>query len=403
MLELLDIVGQDAALAELQRCAGGERRPHAFIFAGPEGVGRRGTAMAFAKLLLCVQPRTVSAAAGGKRPGPSPRKGPRPLPGLPEDFPLQVACGACPSCQTLESGTNPDFQLVYKELARFHEDEKVRGGKVQELSIGVVRQFLIAPAYRSSAGGRGKVFVVLGAEQMSTPAQNALLKTLEEPPAGVTIILIAVAPEELLPTTRSRCRVVRFRPLPVEFVAGKLVEAGLAEGEAKFWATLTGGSLGRALRLSQEDLYGFKKELVKRLAAMGPAGDPELTEMLVKGMDKLSKRFQGRDDLLAASVANRHAGEIVLQILASVYRDALAVACRGALAPASAPHLPDQVHADQTQDVARIAARGNPAMLAEILTQLARFEQLLWRNVNAKLLWDNVAVTCAAAIPLLAD
>jgi len=377
MVGLLDIVGQDHALGQLQRTLAGARRPHAYIFAGPRGVGRRTTAVEFARLLLCEQP--VESANAGR------------LEGLDDDFALGVACGRCPSCETLSAGTNGDFHFVYKELARYHDDPAVRERKMQSLSIDVVRDNLIGPAYRASSGGRGKVFVVAQAELMSVPAQNALLKTLEEPPAGVTIILLATSAADLLPTTRSRCQLVRFGSLPRKFVAGKLTSEGVSAAEADFWAAMTDGSIGVALELAGQKLYEFKTRLVAALAAAagGPAG--ELAEMLTKAMDKRAKSLQRADAALAASLANRQAGGMLLGLIASVYRDALGVACQG-----------DRplTHADQAAAIGQIAGRFGPAGAAEILTQLARCEQLLWRNVNAKLLWDNVAATCASAAPL---
>ena len=377
MPELLDITGQDAALAQLQRAVAGTRRPHAYIFAGPEGVGRRTTATEFARLLLCESP--VSRSNAGR------------LADLPAGFKLRSACGECSSCRTLSAGTNADFHLVYKELARFHDDPAVRDRKMQALSIEVVRDFLLDPAHRGSAGGRGKVFVVLQAELMSVPAQNALLKTLEEPPGGVTVILIASGAGDLLATTRSRCQLVRFGPLPVDYVAGRLAEGGTDPAEASFWAALTGGSVGQAQRLAAEGLYDFKRRLLTSLAAAQGAEPGQIAELLTKTMDRQAKKLQRADDALAASLANRQAGATVLCLLGSIYRDALGVAC-GSPRPL--------IHADQADAVARIAARLGPTGTAEVLSQLARYEALLWRNVNTKLLWDNVELTCASAAAL---
>ncbi len=377
MPDFLEILGQDAALAQLQRALAGQRRPHAYIFAGPEGVGRRTTAAEFAKLLWCEKPLRR-------------RNGDR-LAGLPEDFSLRTACGRCNSCRTAAAGTNPDLLLVYKELARYHDDPDVRDRVMQELGIEVIRQFLIDPAYRASAGGRGKVFLVLQAERMSDPAQNALLKTLEEPPPGVTIILLSPGPSDLLPTTRSRCQVIRFGPLPAALVAERLTAQGTGQDEARFWAAFTAGSLGRAIRLAAAGLYQFKRQLVAQLAGLRPGGEAPLAGMLTETMETRAKARQKADPDLAATLASRQAGEVILDLIASVYRDALSVAC-------SARRV--LVHADQAEAVGGIAAHFGPQALSEILEQLARYEQLLWRNVHAKLLWDNVAVTCAAGTPL---
>lgn len=377
MPELLDIVGQDAALAQLQRAAAGKRRPHAYIFVGAEGVGRRTTAVEFAKLLLCQEPpRTQNQGRLGD---------------LANDFELGIACGECSSCRTAAAGTNPDLQLVYKELARYHDDQKVRDRVMQDLGIDVIRQFLIGPAYRAPAGGRGKVFIVRQAELMSAPAQNALLKTLEEPPAGVTIILLCQGPGDLLPTTRSRCQTVRFGPLPAEFVAERLASAGVGETEARFWAAFSGGSLGRANALASEGIYEFKRQLVEQLSSLSAGKEPALADTLTKAMESRAKALKKVDKELAATLTSRQAGQMLLALTASVYRDALTAACA-----AKRP----LIHGDQGEAIRSMAMRLGPSALAEILSQLARYEQLLWSNVNPKLLWQNVAITCATAAAL---
>ena len=375
MPNFVDIIGQDAALAQLQRALAGRRRPHAYIFAGPDGVGRRTTAIEFSKLLLCAAPAT--SANQGR------------FPDLPDRFALQVACGDCPYCRTASAGTNGDLQLVYKELARYHDDVKVRDRVMQDLGVDVIRQFLIAPAYRAAAGGHGKAFIVLGAEVMSVPAQNALLKTLEEPPPGVTIILTCHSPAELLPTTRSRCQAVPFRPLPIDLVASSLEEAGITPAEARFWASFSGGSLGQAGALAQEeDMYKFKRDLGELLASLSPAREGLLAEALTKAMDAQAHSLRARDRELAPTLASRQAGQTLLALLASFYRDALTRAC-----DADRP----LVHADQPGPIRKLASQFDAPAVADILAQLSRYEELLWRNVNPKLLWDNVALTCAGA------
>ncbi|MBN1553771.1 MAG: hypothetical protein JXA11_03430 [Phycisphaerae bacterium] len=371
MLNLNDIIGQDEAVGRLRTNFSAGRVPHAFLFAGPEGVGRRTTAAALAAELLCESPRT--------------------------DLTGQTsACGTCESCRMLRADAHPDFQLVYKELARFHDDAAVRGRVMQDLGIDVIRSFLIAPAGRSSTRGRGKVFVVLESDLLSIAAQNALLKTLEEPPAGVTIILICRRPEQLLPTTRSRCSLVRFGPLPRDFVTGKLAEEGVASGEAEFWASLTDGSLGRALKLARAGLYEIKREVVDGLSRLPAGGDAKFAETLAKHTDALAeaevKLVKKEEDAnLSKALAVRRASGAMLEILAAVYRDALSCATGAEQAV---------VHADQMQAVQAIAGRFEPVELAEILEQLSRYERLLWRNVNPKIVWDNVVITCASATTL---
>jgi DNA polymerase III subunit delta' len=370
MWKLSDIVGQDGAVERLRAALDGSRRPHALLFAGPRGVGRRTTALAYAAALLC-----------GREQGPA-------LPGL--DPPPREACGECEDCRALEAGTHPDFHLVYKEMARYHEDSQIRGRVMQELGIPVIRRFLLDIADRAPSRGRGKVFIVLEAELMSIAAQNCLLKTLEEPPRGVTIVLVCRQAERMLPTTLSRCSMVRFGFLPGEFVSSRLAEEGVEAQEAKFWSAYTGGSIGRAMELSRRGFYAVKRDVLDRLASLGPMGDVELGEHLVKLTDRFADsavaESKKQDGNLAKSLASRQAAGAMLELIAGAYRDAMRVAT-GADLPI--------VHADQAQAIDAMAQAHEPATLGEIIEQLSEYERLLWRNVNAKYVWDNVVLTCA--------
>ncbi len=371
LLNLSDIIGQGEAVSRLLANMSADRVPHAFLFAGPEGVGRQTTATALAAVLLCESPATDLM---GRR----------------------SACGACESCRMMKAGAHPDFQLVYKELARYHDDASVRSRVMQDLGIDVIRSFLIAPAGRSATRGRGKVFVVLEADLLSIAAQNSLLKTLEEPPAGVTIILVCLKPDQLLPTTRSRCSLIRFGPLPREFVTDRLAQAGIAPAEADFWAALTAGSLGRALELSQAGFYDVKRQVVEGLSRLSAGGDAKFAEALAKHTDTLAeaevKRAKKDDDAnLSKTLAARQATSAMLEIIAAAYRDALTCATGAQTA---------LVHSDQSSAVRAIAGRFTPVELADILEQLSRYETLLWRNVNPKIVWDNVVITCASAAAL---
>lgn len=382
MVEFLDIVGQDSSLARLQRALAASRMPHALLFAGPIGVGRRTTALALAKVLLCDQPATRPNAGR--------------LTELPADFPLRLACGKCPSCRAIDADTHVDVHLVYKELLQYHSDPKVRDRVMQELGIDVIREFLIAPVGRSSGRGRGKVFLVLEAELLSEEAQNALLKTLEEPPPGVTIILVADQAAGLLATTLSRCRLVPFALLPQAFVRQRLAAAGIGEPEATFWAAHTAGSLGESLRLAEQDMFRLKRELLDRLGGAAEGGVAELAEYLAKTAEAVAggiaaKARKEQDADLSKLLANRRAAAVLLGLMAGCYRDALALAAGSDRA---------LVHADQPGPARALAGRFGAMDLARAIEQLDEYERLLWRNVNPRLIWDNVAATVAGAAPL---
>src|SRR5204863_7508786 len=119
--------------------------------------------------------------------------------------------------------SHPDYHVVYRQLGRI-EKETV---KARDLSIDVVRQYLIGPAGMKTAMNRGKVFLVEEAELMNPFAQNALLKTLEEPYGRTLTILLTDHPAALLPTIRSRCQTVRFAALPEAVVRRELEGRGI--------------------------------------------------------------------------------------------------------------------------------------------------------------------------------
>src|SRR5437868_4273525 len=143
------IFGQDDAIDSLRRAYRADRLPHGMVFAGPAGVGKFTTARALGKLFLCEKPVEDSA------------------------------CGRCESCRVFDAGNHPDWHVVTRELIRYHD--KTGKSKGIDLSINVIRPELVEPAGRKPAMGKGKVFVVEQADTMNAPAQNALLKTLEEP------------------------------------------------------------------------------------------------------------------------------------------------------------------------------------------------------------------------------
>ena len=171
--------------------------PHALLIAGPRGMGKRTLALNFARGLLCESPR--------------------------EDG---LGCGACASCGVVAAGQHPDFQLL--ELFET-EDEETKA--VTEIRIERIRG-LTYWANLTSHRGRAKVAVIAPAEAMNAPAANALLKTLEEPPPGTYLILVAHQPGRVPATLRSRCR--RFpAPTPepaaaLQWLAGQGIAAPAA-------------------------------------------------------------------------------------------------------------------------------------------------------------------------------
>jgi DNA polymerase-3 subunit delta' len=161
----------------------------------------------------------------------------------------------CPSCRKIEKGIHPDVILV--------EFTGVKNIKVEQVRDEIEERLYLRPFE-----GRFKVVIVDEAERMNQSAQNAFLKTLEEPPPDSVIILVSSRPDSLLPTLRSRCQSVEFGALPVELVARVLRERGnMSSEETLLVSKLSGGSMGKALGFDA-DLMEWRRELITRLGSI---------------------------------------------------------------------------------------------------------------------------------------
>jgi DNA polymerase-3 subunit delta' len=232
------ILGHDRVKALLSRALAAGRVPPALLFEGPEGVGKKATALAVGRALLCAS------------------EGPRP-------------CDRCPSCARCLKGIHPDLFLV-------------------EAATKVIKVDQVREAVREIVGSpfesRARAFVIDDAHEMTEQAANALLKSLEEPPSTSHVILVTASPQALLPTIRSRCQSIRFGPLPAALIEGQLrSEAGLSAEEAALRVSACGGSLGVALSLESEAYRGVRGRLVSLLESIGqegPLGRMERAEAL---------------------------------------------------------------------------------------------------------------------------
>lgn len=240
------------------------RLTQSYLFIGPAGVGKQLLARKLAQCLLCFD---------------------RPAGQL-------EACGRCSQCRPFLAGTHPDFLLVDRDpgkreltVAKFigERDQRGKAGLCYELSI------------RPAAGSR-KIAIINDADTMNDEAANALLKTLEEPPEGTLIILIASQLEALLPTIKSRCQSVRFGPLPDDVVTEFLQRDGLANTpeEARWLATLSAGSLVTAQQLAQPGFRELRQDWLAKLSKPSWEGmqtAQELTSRIEKlGSDTAEQR-----------------------------------------------------------------------------------------------------------------
>ena len=222
---------------------------HAYLFSGPPGLGRRTLAIRFAQALNC--PTPVSAG---------------------------IPCGQCRDCKQIESMRHADLSVVQADS---------EGGTLKVDQIRDVRKTLTYKPYQS----KYRVALFLRFHEANDNAANALLKTLEEAPSYVVLILTADNPEQLLPTILSRCEVLRLRPLKVEEVQKDLESRGMERGRATLIAHISGGRPGYARRLAGDDLLLEKRdERLNDLLAMLPASRVEkfkYAEQLAKDKDAM--------------------------------------------------------------------------------------------------------------------
>ncbi|MDE0470093.1 MAG: DNA polymerase III subunit delta' [Candidatus Poribacteria bacterium] len=198
------IIGHQQIVEQLQRTVASDRIAGAYLFYGPEGVGKETVARYFAQLILCqqkTQPPTV--------------------------------CGTCLACRKIDSGNHPDLQFIHPEG--------------RQLKIGQIRELQKQIIYEPLEASR-KIYILTDTERMNAEAENCLLKTLEEPPASSVLILLTSNIRALLPTTRSRCQILQFHPMPPQELAKTLVEKfSVPPEQATTLAIAADGAIGKAL------------------------------------------------------------------------------------------------------------------------------------------------------------
>lgn len=231
------IRGAEEPMSRFRRSVERGRLSHAYLFVGPEGVGKKLFARTLAQCLLCDQFADTELAA----------------------------CGKCSGCRQMLAGTHPDFFLVgCPEGKRELPIDVFLGPRERRGQEGLCYDLSLKPM----AGDR-KVAVIDDAERMNVESSNALLKTLEEPPPQSLLILIASNSDAILPTIRSRCQQVRFAGLSEQDVAELLLEQDLAANtdEAQSMAALSEGSLAIASQLADPALRQLRDSLYDSLAA----------------------------------------------------------------------------------------------------------------------------------------
>lgn len=313
-----DMLGHDWAVALLKEHVARDSFRHAYLFSGPQGIGRRTLALRFSQALNCTQPIATGEP-----------------------------CGTCRTCTQIESMQHPDLTITQAD----HIGGVLKVDQVRELQ----RSLSLAPyqaGYRTA--------ILLRFEEANPSASNALLKTLEEPPPHVVLILTAESGESLLPTIVSRCEILRLRPLKTDVVQqGLQTRWGVPDEQAHLLAHLCSGRIGYALKLYQQpELMEQREELLEAHNNMLSANRVErfaFAEILAKDRERLRQ---------------------ALEVWQSLWRDVFLQATSSA-APLANP--------DRTLDIERLSARLGAGPASHMVALFQRQIDMLEKNVNARL------------------
>jgi len=325
------VVGHGPIVALLRQAVRRGRLPQSLLFAGPEGVGKRTVAVALAQAVNC--PRRQDGDA----------------------------CGVCPTCERIAAGRHSDVTYLDK-------------GDEASIKIDALRaRVLSVIGYRPFEAER-RVFIVDPADDLVEQAQDALLKTLEEPPSAATIILVTAYPDTLPPTIQSRCRRLRFGPLTEADVARVLAErCGIAGAEAAELAAASGGSVSRALAEKLGELDEDRRAALELLLAAGR--DPGVGARL-KAATLLVQHDSDRRD--------RDALGARFNVAASLLRD-LGVLASGAAAP--------RANADLESELRSLARSFDLRRIAASFATITQALRALDRHASPKIVADWTAVT----------
>jgi len=275
------ILGQSTAIATLSVALKTGRAHHAYRFEGPEGTGKEMAAFALAQALVCT---------GGD----------------------PLGCGACDACQravsfaeqTPHAPRHPDVTILERA---FYPPETIGRSRQEtnEISVDQIRTIILAHASYPPHEGRARVYIIRRAEEFSTGAANALLKTLEEPRQNTHFVLLTSRPDRLLDTIRSRTLPVRFAPLSDEILRGILRQRGVPEERHDLAVELAAGSAQAALDLVDDDKTRARDAFVS--AALDAVGARDLGPAVsfAEGNDKNKEALRDNLRALGAALARR--------------------------------------------------------------------------------------------------
>ena len=335
-----DIKGHEPIRRLIARAVARDRLPPCLLLTGPDGVGKRRVALALAELLNCEAVRIPET--GG-------------LPALPD------ACGVCAPCQRIARGVHTDVITI-------------EPGETGSIKIDAVRTAVNQAAFRPFEGRR-RVVIIDDADRLVPAAQNALLKTLEEPPAASVFLLVTSRPHLLLPTVRSRCPALRFGGLPSDEIVDILVTRHHFDStEARAAAVSADGSAARALATGSGDHVRARESAAEVLRTLAAAPNPK--RRLEVGKVLAGERRGGRS---SASV-DRETLTRRLRALGSLLRDLQVLSVRG-----DADWL---ANADLEAELAEFVRSYDVDRAGRGFASVDRAVQALTRNASSKVVVD---------------
>ncbi len=311
---LTTLKAQDAARRTLERAIDHGKVHHAYLFVGPDGVGKELAAFGLAQALVC-ETRGAGPTGGGP------------------------ACGTCSACARTvprdedRRPVHPDVVVIERGLYAPQSIGR-RTPETQDISIDQIRTLVLSRAAYAPHEGRAKVFIIRRAEELSISAANALLKTLEEPGAKTHFVLLTSQPDALLPTILSRTLRVRFAPLPEDVVAALLEGGGVATARAGEIARLSGGSVAAGQHLADPDASEARETFVTR--AIQAIAAPSLEPLLALADDAKKEKDALRERV--AALASSFA-KLASDSARAGRGDGETLAARGRLALAALEHL----------------------------------------------------------------
>lgn len=239
-----EVVGHERLISYFERSISHQNISHAYLLTGEQGMGKMTLARAWAKALLCEQ---------------------------------GTGCGVCHACRQFQTGNHPDVCYVQHE-------------KPASIGVDEIREQLVADAEIRPYQGKYKIYIVDDAEKMTVQAQNALLKTMEEPPAYVMILLLATSEESMLQTILSRCITLKLRPLQDGQIRSWLMSQKNMERKAADVCTVYArGNLGKAITLAESETYlALYQEVVSLLKTVHQRGTYEILSVLKERKEEMA-------------------------------------------------------------------------------------------------------------------